>query len=97
MSDRIWYLATSGKQEGPFLAGEIVEKIRAGDEGGMLQFAEDAAIDPVHLVNLVADGAGAYRMDGPFKLRFKWSPQPGRDSTDALDTLLKRLGAHGES
>ncbi len=30
MSDRIWYLATSGKQEGPFLAEEIAEKIRAG-------------------------------------------------------------------
>ncbi len=30
MSDRIWYLATSGKQEGPFLADEIAEKIRAG-------------------------------------------------------------------
>ena len=74
-----------------------VQKIRAGDEGGMLQFAEDAAIDPVHLVSLVADEAGAYRMDGPFKLRFKWSTQPGRDSTDALDTLLKRLGAPGES
>ena len=73
-----------------------IVKIRADGSGGLLQFAEDAAIDPMHLVKLVADDSGAYRMDGPFKLRFTWSLRTGPDATDALDTLLKRLGAPGE-
>ena len=74
-----------------------VEKIRAGDDGGVVQFGENAAIDPMQLVSLVGDKSGAYRMDGPFKLRFKWSPQPGEGLSEALDALLKRLDAPGES
>lgn len=73
-----------------------IEKIRAGGAGGVIQFGEDASVDPVQLVKLVGDESGAYRMDGPFKLRFKWSLRPGRDSTDALDKLLNRIRARGE-
>ena len=73
-----------------------IEKIRAGNAGGVVQFGEDAAVDPVLLVSLVADKSGAYRMDGPFRLRFKWSLRTDADATDALDKLLKRIGARGE-
>ena len=30
MSDQIWYLAVDGKQEGPYKAEEIEERIRSG-------------------------------------------------------------------
>ena len=74
-----------------------VEKIRAGDSGGVLQFAENASIDPIQLVNLVADNASGYRLDGPFKLRFKWSLTSDADRTDAVGALLARLGAPGDA
>ena len=74
-----------------------VEKIRAGDPGGVLQFAEDASIDPVRLVDLVADDSGAYRLDGPFKLRFKWSLPADAERTDALSALLARLSAPADA
>ena len=74
-----------------------IEKIRAGDAGGALQFAEDSTIDPMHLVRLVGDSSGAYRMDGPFRLRFTWSPVLDADRTNAVGALLARLGAPGEA
>ncbi len=70
-----------------------VRKIRADEAGGVLQFAEEAAVDPVRLVQLVADGNGRYRMDGPFKLRFSWSPPADADLANAVGALLSRLGA----
>ena len=73
-----------------------IEKIRAGEAGGVLQFAEDASVDPIHLVNLVADESGAYRLDGPFKLRFTWTLHSDPERTDAIGALLARLGAPGE-
>ena len=69
-----------------------IEKIRAGDAGGVLQFAEDSTIDPIRLVNLVAHNSGAYRLDGPFTLRFTWSLLSDADRTDAVGALLARLG-----
>ena len=74
-----------------------IEKIRAGDAGGVLQFAEDSTIDPMRLVNLVADNSGAYRLDGPFKLRFTWSLFSDAERTDAIGALLARLGAPGDA
>ena len=74
-----------------------IEKIRAGDAGGLLQFAEDSTIDPMRLVRLVGDGSGAYRMDGPFTLRFTWSPVSDADRTNAVGALLARLGAPDEA
>ena len=74
-----------------------IEKVRADDSGGFLQFAEDASIDPIRLVNLVADNSGVYRLDGPFKLRFKWPPGVEAERMDAVGGLLARLGACGES
>ena len=74
-----------------------IEKIRAGDAGGVLQFAEDSTIDPMRLVRLVGDSSGAYRMDGPFTLRFTWSPVSDADRATAVGALLARLGAPGEA
>ena len=74
-----------------------VKKIRAGDSGGALQFAEDTPIDPVRLVDLVADASAAYRLDGPFKLRFKWSVPADAERTDAVGALLARLGAPADA
>ena len=73
-----------------------IEKIRAGDDGGVVQFGENASVDPLRLVNLVADESGAYRMDGPYRLRFKWSLRSDADAIEALGALLVRVGAPGE-
>lgn len=68
-------------------------KIQAGPAGGTIRFGERAAIDPIALVSLVEDRPEAYRLDGPFKLRFKWDTASEQDRLGALEALLRRLGA----
>ncbi len=74
-----------------------VRKIRAGNTGGTFQFKERAAIDPIRLVNLVEDEPESFRLDGPFKLHFKWVLDSDEERTSAVAALLMRLGATNQS
>ena len=69
------------------------KKIRAGTTGGTLEFGERAAVDPIRLVNLVEDEPESFRLDGPFKLRFKWALDSDEERPGAVGELLTRLGA----
>jgi transcription-repair coupling factor (superfamily II helicase) len=75
-------------------AGLGVEKLQAGGDGGTLRFGAKARIDPAALVRLVADEPERYRLDGPYKLRFKWKRAvPPEQRIERLEGLLKQLGA----
>lgn len=75
-----------------------VKKIRAQNAGGTLEFGEHSAVDPVLLVNLVEDEPESFRLDGPFKLRFKWSLDSDEERPASVSELLTRLGAmNGDS
>ena len=75
-----------------------VKKIRAQNTGGVLEFGEHSAVDPVLLVNLVEDEPESFRLDGPFKLRFKWSLDSDEQRPASVNELLTRLGAmNGDS
>jgi len=71
-----------------------VVKIQAGLSGGQIRFGEHSEIDPLTLLSLVENQPEDYRLDGPFKLRFKWDQVSGEDRIRALETILNRLGAH---
>ena len=70
-----------------------VIKLRVGNAGGTAQFGERAAVDPIVLVNLVEDEPETFRLDGPFKLKFKWSLDTDDERLGAAESLLVRLGA----
>ena len=70
-----------------------VKKIRAGDTGGTLEFTERAAVDPVRLVRLVEDEPESFRLDGPFRLRIRWTLDADEERLAAVGELLIRLGA----
>jgi transcription-repair coupling factor (superfamily II helicase) len=73
-----------------------IEKIQAGAKGGVVRFGRRVAVDPGALVNLVAGDPEAYRLDGPFKLRFSWQLASDDERIRALERLLLRLGAEKE-
>jgi transcription-repair coupling factor (superfamily II helicase) len=77
------------------LAGQLgVEKLDAGAKGGSMRFGKEASGDPEALVRLVAEGAGRYSLDGPYRLRFRWNPPvPGAGRLERLERLLVGLGA----
>jgi transcription-repair coupling factor (superfamily II helicase) len=76
------------------LAAELgIEKVQAGAKGGVIRFAQRAAVDPGALVKLVAGAPDVYRLDGPFRLRFTWVLPNDDARIESLEALLRRLGA----
>jgi len=71
-----------------------VAKIQAGLSGGQIRFGEHSTMDPLALLSLVEDQSEDYRLNGPFKLRFKWDQVLEEDRIRALEMILTRLGAH---
>ena len=69
-------------------------KIQASLSGGQIRFGEHSTMDPLALLSLVEDQPEDYRLDGPFRLRFKWDQESGEDRIRALETILAQLGAH---
>ena len=71
-----------------------VVKIQAGLSRGQIRFGERSAMDPLALLSLIEDQPEDYRLDGPFKLRFKWDQVSGENRIRALEAILNQLGAH---
>jgi transcription-repair coupling factor (superfamily II helicase) len=75
------------------LAAQLgIAKIQAGAESGSITFAERSRVDPARLLKLIQSDK-AYRLDGPYKLRFTWSLENAERRIAALEKLLRRLGA----
>jgi len=70
-----------------------IKKLRAAREGGTVEFAEGSSIDPIILVKLLDSDPAHFRLDGPYKLRFKWEDVGDSARIDKTMSLLKRLGA----
>jgi transcription-repair coupling factor (superfamily II helicase) len=74
-----------------------ISRIRASASGGTIEFGKNASIDPAVLLSLVAESNGAYRLDGPWKLRFEWD-EPATDTRiAATKNLLNELGADAQT
>ena len=74
-----------------------VAKVQAAGSSGVLHFAKDAHVDPHALVELVSDDPERYRLDGAFKLAFKWRAESGEKRIAELERLLRCLGAGRET
>ena len=74
-----------------------VTKIQAGDNGGSVTFGERASIDPLKLVKLIDEAPETYRLDGSYKLRFKWELESPDERLTKAEELLLELGAASET
>ena len=70
-----------------------VSKVQAGAETGTMRFAERSRVDPTTLIHLVQKDSEHYRLDGAYKLKFWWRADSPTERIDALEKLLRRLGA----
>jgi transcription-repair coupling factor (superfamily II helicase) len=68
-----------------------VAKIQAGAEGGNVRFSERAKVDPARLIKLIEGDPATYRLDGPYKLRFKWRADSPEQRLKNVDRLLGKL------
>src|SRR5262245_1550644 len=68
-----------------------VAKIQAGAEGGSVRFAERSKVDPTRLIALIEKDPEHYRLDGPYKLKFKWRAASAEQRLPGIEKLLGRL------
>ncbi|MDD1794771.1 transcription-repair coupling factor [Enterovibrio makurazakiensis] len=68
-----------------------VRKIDAHDRGGVIEFNQNAQIDPGFLVGLLQSHPTRYRFDGPTKLRIVESLTDRRERVEFIETLLTQF------
>ncbi|OOF24624.1 transcription-repair coupling factor [Salinivibrio sp. IB574] len=71
-----------------------VKKIEASDRGGVVEFHEDAQIDPGFLVGLLQSRPDKYKFDGPTKIKFVESLTDRRERMNFIDELLTQFASH---
>jgi transcription-repair coupling factor (superfamily II helicase) len=69
-----------------------IRRLRAGPTGGVIDFAENAQVDPVKLVELIEADRDRFRLDGPYRLRFSWDTVAETQLLAEVESLLIRLG-----
>ncbi len=68
-----------------------IEKIDAADRGGYLVFAENSAIDPVSLIQLVQNESRVFRLKGSHRLNFTKELADTAERFDFVDNLVEKL------
>jgi transcription-repair coupling factor (superfamily II helicase) len=68
-----------------------INKIEANDQGGTIEFQQDAKIDPGYLIQLVQKQPRLYRFDGPTKIRFIHKTPANHERLDYVTNLLDSL------
>lgn len=68
-----------------------VRKIDAHDKGGVIEFSQNAQIDPGFLVGLLQSHPSRYRFEGPTKLKIVESLNDRRDRVAFIETLLNQF------
>ena len=77
-------------------AGLGIEKIDAADQGGYVQFSENADLDPMVIIRLIQNEGRTYRMRGATRLQFAGNFADLETRLGALDTLLDKLESGGD-
>ncbi len=68
-----------------------IRRIVVHDQGGRITFAQQSAVDPATIIQLIQSKPSVYKLDGQDKLRFIGDlPEPS-DRIAVLDQLLDRL------
>lgn len=47
-----------------------IKRIEGNEKGGFIEFSEQNRVDPTHLIGLLQQSPGTYRLDGPSRLKF---------------------------
>lgn len=68
-----------------------IRKIDAHDRGGVIEFAQNAQIDPGFLVGLLQSHPSRYRFEGPTKLKIAESLTDRRERVAFIETLLNQF------
>ncbi|MFT5283351.1 MAG: transcription-repair coupling factor (superfamily II helicase), partial [Yoonia sp.] len=68
-----------------------INKIEANDQGGTIEFEQDAKVDPGALIQLVQKRSSQFKFDGPTKIRFMRKTPANNERLDYTLNLLETL------
>jgi transcription-repair coupling factor (superfamily II helicase) len=68
-----------------------VKKIEATSQGGVLEFAETADIDPGFVIRLIQAQPNVYKLDGPQKIRFKMVNEEPMQRMEFIANMLDKF------
>lgn len=68
-----------------------VLKIDAGTQGGFIEFAANAKVDPQKLMALIAENPIIYRFDGPLKFKFVKPLAENKARLEFVEELVRRI------
>jgi transcription-repair coupling factor (superfamily II helicase) len=71
-----------------------VKKIEASERGGLVEFHENAQIDPGFLVGLLQSRPDKFKFDGPTKIKFVETLTDRRERMNFIDELLTQFASH---
>jgi transcription-repair coupling factor (superfamily II helicase) len=69
-----------------------VDRIDFGPQGGRVEFQAEASVDTRALVELIAQHADDYALDGPQRLRLLKEQAEGQRRIETVKALLRRIG-----
>ncbi|MFE8049410.1 transcription-repair coupling factor [Brenneria goodwinii] len=71
-----------------------IKRIEGNEKGGFIEFSEQNRVDPTHLIGLLQQSPGTYRLDGPSRLKFikDLSARPQR--IEFIQSLLISMAQH---
>ncbi|HDR1435698.1 TPA: transcription-repair coupling factor [Pasteurella multocida] len=68
-----------------------IQKIDANAQGGFIEFASNADLDPMKFLQLIQTEPSVYRFDGPTKFRFSKTFEGHKVRLDFVENLVKGL------
>lgn len=72
-----------------------IKKIEASAQGGLVEFKQDARIDPGYLIKMIQQHPTTYRFDGPTRLKVVKECQTAQARVDWVEQLLASLMDEG--
>ncbi len=68
-----------------------ITRIDAGESGGRMTFSESTTVDPMHIVGMVQDAPGRYRLDGATSFHFQLDADNATERIEEVENLLEHL------
>ena len=68
-----------------------INKIEANDQGGTIEFEQDAKVNPGALIQLVQKKSSQFKFEGPTKIRFMCKTPANKERLDYTLNLIELL------
>ncbi len=74
-----------------------IRKIDIGNQGGIIEFADDTKINPEIIIGLIQKAPNYYKLDGPNRLRLSQSLEDTQSRLKLVESLLEEFAEQSQA